>query len=154
MSSTQSRTVATLLCTALAVTGLAGCGSSGGTGSAGGGLTVAQFKTQANAICRAGNADIKQIGSKITASSSSTIIVAALHQAAVRANKEVTDVRKLQVPSSIAPDVSAWGDALNTATAKILNSGVEVLSGADPFLAADAKAKALGLTDCVSSSGT
>ncbi|MCW2754757.1 MAG: hypothetical protein JWQ32_2168 [Marmoricola sp.] len=154
MTRTHSRAAAAVLCTALAATGLAGCGSSAGSRTSGGPLTVAEFTSQANAICKAGNADIKQIGSGITTSSSPTVVVQALHHAANRANKEVSDIRNLRTPSSIAPAVSALLDAINTATAKILKGGIEVLSGANPFADADAKAKALGLTSCESGSGT
>ncbi|MCW2855743.1 MAG: hypothetical protein JWR52_1358 [Marmoricola sp.] len=154
MTRTRSRTAAAVLCTALTATALAGCGSSASSGTSGGPLTIEAFKAQANAICKTGNADIKQIGSGITISSSPTLVVQALHAAANRANKEVSDIRKLQAPSSIASAVNAWGDAINTATAKILKGGIEVLSGADPFAGADARAKALGLTSCESGSGT
>jgi hypothetical protein len=137
---------------ALSLAGLAACGSSSNGGSAG--TSVSQFKTQANTICQAGNAEIKKIGAGITSTSSSTTIVAALHQSAMWANKEVTDIRKLKAPPSIAADVEAYLAAVNIATGKILAGGIEVLSGADPFVDADAKAKALGLDKCESGSGT
>lgn len=151
MNRTLSRTTVAVVGTVLAV-GLTACGSSSSSGS--GGLTVSEFKAKANAICAAGNADIKKIGQGISANSSQTQVVAALHRAAIRANREVSDIRKLQIPSSIAHDVDAMLASVNTATAKILAGGIEVLSGADPFTDADAKAKALGLDKCESGSGT
>ncbi len=153
MNRIQSRTVVAVLCAALGATGLTGCGSSGQGGS-GGAPTVSQFKAQANAICAAGNADIKKIGAGISSTSSQTAVVTALHQAANRANREVSDIRKLTIPASIAHDVGAFLASVNTATAKILAGGIAVLSGPDPFIDADAKAKALGLTRCESGSGT
>lgn len=153
MNRIQSRAAAAVLCAALATTGLAGCGSSN-SGGTGGTLTVGQFRAQANAICQAGNADIKKIGAGISSSSSQAAVVTALHQAANRANREVSDIRKLTIPASIAHDVDAFLASVNTATAKILAGGIELLSGPDPFTDADAKAKALGLTRCESGSGT
>jgi hypothetical protein len=153
MAGTTTKATGLALCTVLAAGGVASCGSSGsGAAVATGTLTVSQFKVRANAICKAGNADIKQIGSSITASSSPNLIVVALHEAADRANREVSDIRRLNAPPSIAPAVTSMLDSVNAATAKILKGGLEVLSGPNPFADADAKAKALGLNDCVSSS--
>lgn len=151
MNRTKSRSAITVLSALLALS-LAACGSSSSSGS--GGLSLSQFKTQANAICAAGNADIKKIGQGISASSSQTAVVTALHQAASRVEREISDIRKLAIPASIAPAVNAMLASFSTATAKVLAGGIAMLSGPDPFTDGDNKARALGLDKCESGSTT
>lgn len=163
------RVLATLTCSVVLAAGAAGCGgdkkgdatshdtpsSTATDGSASApGLTESDFKEQANAICKAGNADIKKIGGAFAPGAGNAEMTAALTKAANRDDQAIADIRKLAVPDSISADVTAFLDAVNAATAKIRDQGVKVLSAADPFTDADAKAKALGLDDCVSSAGT
>lgn len=134
---------------------LAGCGSSPHAGPSTKALTTTEFKAQANAICKKGNADIKAIGAGLSANSSESDVVDALDRAADRADKEAADIRKLEAPAAIAADVAAMLDSVNAATTIVRKKGIEMLQGGpDPFKDADTKAAALGLDACVSSAGT
>ncbi|HET6152837.1 MAG TPA: hypothetical protein VFE15_07755 [Marmoricola sp.] len=157
MNHATSRAAAAIVCTALAAAGITGCGGSGSSGKsdkpASGGLSVSAFKTQANAICKTGNAAVKQLGGSLTDSSTESEVAAVLSKAAHREDETVADVRALKAPASIAADVTAMLDAINAADKTVLTQGVSVLNGADPFSAADAKAKTLGLDECQSTPG-
>ncbi|HEX4191172.1 MAG TPA: hypothetical protein VHZ06_09270 [Marmoricola sp.] len=158
MNRTTSHAAAAVLCAALLATGASGCGGSSSSGTSrkppSGGLGVAGFKAQANAICKAGNADIKALGASLTSSASESALAAVLVKAADRNDETVAAVRKLKAPASIAADVTALLDAINAADKTINTEGAKVLNGASPFAAADAQAKALGLDNCESTSGT
>ncbi|MCW2786786.1 MAG: hypothetical protein JWP74_3303 [Marmoricola sp.] len=152
MNHTSLRTVTAAACAVLATVALAGCGSAGPAKA----LTQAQFKAQANALCKAGDADIKKIGATLTPTATNDQVVAALTKAADRDDQTVAAIRKLKAPAAIAGDVTALLDAVNTATQTIRTEGVKVTATGtpSPFTDADAKAKALGLDECASSSGT
>jgi hypothetical protein len=151
MNRTAIRTATAIACTASLALGFSGCGSSKDSGPKT--LTSTQFKSKANKICKDGNADIKTYGAGITDSSTPTEIVTALDKSADRVDQEVASIKKLKAPKSKADDVSAFLDAVTTATKTIKAQGVALLQSgaADPFTDSDAKAKALDLTDCVQS---
>lgn len=151
MNRTTARSVAAAGCTVVLALTFTGCGSdSKDSGSKA--LSTSAFKSKANAICKAGSADIKTIGAGISATSTEADITTALNKSADRVDDEVSDIKKLAAPKGIADDVKSMLAAVSKATAAIKDHGIDLIkSGEDPFTDADTKAKALGLDDCVSS---
>jgi hypothetical protein len=148
------RVLAALASSVVLAAALAGCGSSGPVKAKA--LTQAEFKAEANALCKAGNADIKKIGATLTPTATDDEVVAALTKAADRDDQTVAAIRKLKAPAAIASDVTAMLAAVTTATQKIRSegAGITATGTASPFTDADAKAVALGLDQCASSAGS
>ncbi|MET3961838.1 ElaB/YqjD/DUF883 family membrane-anchored ribosome-binding protein [Marmoricola sp. OAE513] len=153
MRNTTIRTFAAVACSVALATSFAGCGSDskddkGDSKS----LSVAEFKEQANKLCKEADEDVKEIGTTLSATSGKDEVTDALKKAADRVDDEVDDIKDLGIPSSIEDDVEDMLDAVNDATDTIREKGAALLNEQQsPFAAANEKAKALGLDDCADS---
>ncbi len=139
------RTTVAIATVAVLALGAAGCGSSSHPASTKP-LTAAQFRTQANAICKtyAAKTDALNPGTGATTAK----IDAAVHQVAVLIAREVVEIRALKPPASMAKDVTTMLSDVAAGAVTLRVQGAKALTLASPFASADAEATALGLTEC------
>lgn len=142
MSHTRMQTISAVgSATALALA-LSGCGSSGSST-----LSVAQFKSQADAICK--TLHTKTDALNPGASATTAQLDTAVRKVADLVNAEVAQLKALKAPASISADVTAMLDSVSAAAKTLKDQGSAVLSAkTSPFDDANKKAAALGLKEC------
>lgn len=153
----MNRTTSTILAVAASValaTSLTGCGSSDKSkNDSSPTLTAAQFKEQANQLCKDAGKDTESYGANITESSSDADVTAAITQTVQRNQKLVADIAALKAPADLTDDVKSMLDDVRQGLTQMGQIGsVADLKSFDPstgaFKSADDKATALGLPDC------
>lgn len=124
---------------------LASCGGGPKT------LTASQFRTQAQAICAAAQKDVKSYGDGFSATPTDAQITVAVGKLYDRVNKEADQIAALNEPANLTKDVTAMLVDVRAGAKKIKDLGAGILTATqNPFVDANTKAKALGLTGCVS----
>ncbi|HET6152838.1 MAG TPA: hypothetical protein VFE15_07760 [Marmoricola sp.] len=140
----MSRIPTALAAATILILALAGCGSSS-SGSSSKALTKSQWTTKADAICKTYNAKTQAL--EPAADATTADVDAAVRKVADLFVEEIGKIKKLKAPSSIASDVTAMLDSLNTAATTLKTQGSAALTGT-PFADAGTKAQALGLKEC------
>lgn len=143
--------------TVVAALTLAGCGSNdtpvaGGPTTTAAALTHAQFVSQANAICKAGNAKVDAAAKNFADPQNPTqaeIIEATKSVLVPVFTDELSQLRALTPPAADAAKVTELETALDSAIAQAAADPVSALSG-DAFSKANTLAGQLGLTVCSS----
>ena len=150
MNRTALRTFAAVACSA-ALALSAGCGGDDDTKDdtkSSSTLTVEEFKTQANAICKAQDAaEAESFGAaqEAVTSGDQAATQEALEKGVAVIRGEADAIGALAAPDEIKAEVEALVTSLNAALDKVAQDGVSAVPGlADP----SAKAQALGLPDC------
>jgi hypothetical protein len=136
-----------LVALVVGVGAVAGCGSSSSS-SAASKLTKAQFLTQANAICRAGNAKTNAIGQSLGANPSRAKVVAAVEKRFVPAiQAQITEIRALAVQTA---DKNQLTSILNLAQADLnkLKADPTLIANTKLFADFAAQGHPYGLTEC------
>lgn len=141
----MTRLVAVVVAVAVAA-GVGGCGSDGGSG----GLSAADFREQAQAICRDGNAAIDELSADFGKDGPTR---AQLEEAAPKVpglmDHELDRLAALDPPADLADDVDAMLAAFRAVVGSMREQGTAFFDRTDePFQDAYARAAALGLDEC------
>jgi hypothetical protein len=128
------------------VTGLAGCGGD----TASGPLSAGDFRKEAQAICKDGNAAIDELAADFGKDGPTH---AQLEEAAPKVpglmDHELDRLAALEPPSDLADDVDAMLAAFRSVVGSMREQGTAFFDRTDePFHDAYAKAAALGLDEC------
>jgi hypothetical protein len=126
---------------------IAGCGADDGDS---GRLSAREFRKQAQAICKKGNAAIDEVAADFGADGPTD---QQLEEAAPKVpgliNDELDHLAALEPPEAIADEVDAMLDSFRTVVRSMEEQGVAFFARKDvPFAAAYGKAKDLGLDEC------
>lgn len=141
----------TILVAAALATGMiaAGCGGDDGSSSSptSSALTKSEFITQADAICKSGDAAINAAPQPKSQKQAEAFITSTV---VPNVQKQVDQIRALGAPSGDEDQVNAILDSaqqgIDTVTAD--PSAIASRNGSDPFADANQKAKAYGLEAC------
>lgn len=149
MNRTALRTLTAVAFSAALATSLAACGDDDKDGDAKATpLTAEEFKTQANAICKAQDAEEERTFTEAQQAGTSgdeAGAKAALDEGVDVIRGEADAIAALNPPEDLKDEVDALVTSLNEALDKVKAEGVTAVPAlADP----SAKAQALGLTEC------
>ncbi|MET3961837.1 hypothetical protein ABIE44_001771 [Marmoricola sp. OAE513] len=155
MKNTTIRSLAAVACSVALATSFAGCGSDSKDDDKGESktLSVADFKEQANKLCKEAGEDTAKFGEDISESSSDADVSDAIDKTVDRNKKLVEDIDDLEAPDSIEDDVDSMLDSVEDGLKQMGEvSSLQDLMAFDPtggsFKDANDKATALGLPDC------
>ncbi|MFL6155466.1 MAG: hypothetical protein ACJ72D_05235 [Marmoricola sp.] len=151
---TPVRTVSALACAGVLAISLAGCGSSSTSDDKPATLSATDFKKQANALCKTANAEIATIQQELAAVTTEAEANTTITKLTGRIDTLVSAIKDLKEPSSLSSGVDAMLGEVTKVVDDINSQGIayfQNLTG-DPFEAADAKAREVGLPDCAGDS--
>jgi hypothetical protein len=159
MHGTRIRTVLVTASAVVMTVALAGCGSSAQSDPGkdiddrkddSKPLTAAQFRTQAQKICRDSQAEMEKLGEDFESTQpTQEQFEKAFARIPDLLDQQVDKLEALEPPAEMADDVDAMLDSLSDVAADIDKQGADILTQeADPFAEANEKAKALKLDDC------
>ena len=111
-------------------------------------LTKAEFVSQANEICKAGEESVTTAAESLGDNPTPADIEAFVQETAIPETREVAEkIDDLEAPDEIEADVEAMTEALETALDKV-EADWQAFMSDDLFADANTKATELGLTDC------
>lgn len=166
MTTSISRTLAIFL---IAVAALAGCGSdsidpgdtssstdtsSTDTSNSADEQNVAEYRSEVNSICTAGNERIDALFSSSSLGPDATEpqLVEMLDRILAAIDDQIDEIDKIDAPESLAIDVDAWLADSRTTAEDVRSSGAaffeQQASGVNPFAAVNADAVELGFNAC------
>ena len=113
-------------------------------------LSSAEFKTQANALCKTANSEIATLEQGLGAATTEAEATEVVNQLVDRIDELVDDIDDLEAPESLDDGVEGMLDSVTKVVDQIKSQGLAFFANqtADPFADADAKSVALGLDDC------
>jgi hypothetical protein len=131
--------------------GVAGCGEEKAAGKPTQRplLSAAEFRTQANALCKRANKEMDAIGAGLTASSTEPELKATVIRLVSRTKKLADDIAALEEPARLTGKVEDMLASVRVGLDALAGASLEQLSSLQgPFAEANAKARKLGLSAC------
>ncbi|HVM53042.1 MAG TPA: hypothetical protein VM262_07575 [Acidimicrobiales bacterium] len=138
------RTLATVALVALVAVGGAACDDDDTNGA----LGVDAFIDRANAVCRAGIAEIDARMASLGETPSDAELDAAVDFIVDNVSAQVADMQALGPPAAIAEDMEEIWAEVHEILADMRAQGPSVFEGEDPFARLRPRLAEVGLTDC------